>query len=60
MLGGGFEYIIQKHMLLLWRMYRIHTGDILGTALCTIPGLKHSETDVVGEVFVDQQQDSPP
>jgi hypothetical protein len=34
---GGFLSIIQEHMLLLWRMYRIHTRVFLGTALCTIP-----------------------
>jgi hypothetical protein len=51
---GGFLSIIQEHMLLLWRMYRIHTRVIfLGTAMYNTTGLKHSETDVVG-VFVDQ------
>jgi hypothetical protein len=51
---GGFG-IIQEHMLLLWRMYRIHTRVIfLGTAMYNTTGLKHSETDVVEEVFVDQ------
>jgi hypothetical protein len=52
---GGFLSIIQEHMLLLWRMYRIHTRVIfLGTAMYNTTGLKHSETDVVEEVFVDQ------
>jgi hypothetical protein len=51
---GGFLSIIQEHMLLLWRMYRIHTRVIfLGTAMYNTTGL-HSETDVVEEVFVDQ------
>jgi hypothetical protein len=43
---GGF-LIIQEHMLLLWRMYRIHTRVIfLGTAMYNT----HSETDVVGSL----------
>jgi hypothetical protein len=29
---GGFLSIIQEHMLLLWRMYRIHTRVIFLTA----------------------------
>jgi hypothetical protein len=41
--------IIQEHMLLLWRMYRIYEY-IPWYRLCTT-GLKHSETDVVEEVF---------
>jgi hypothetical protein len=52
---GGFLSIIQEHMLLLWRMYRIHTRDIPWySAMYNTTGLKHSETDVVEEVFVDQ------
>jgi hypothetical protein len=32
-------------------MFRMQQVIFLVQPLCTIPGLKHSETDVVGEIF---------
>jgi hypothetical protein len=48
---GGFLSIIQEHMLLLWRIGIQHMYNTTG---------KHSETDVVEEVFVDQLGLPPP
>jgi hypothetical protein len=50
---GGFLSIIRAHAALM-RMYRIHTRVISLVHMYNTTGLKHSETDVVEEVFVDQ------
>jgi hypothetical protein len=41
-------------MLLLWRMQNTYQSDIPWYSAMYTTGLKHSETDVVEEVFVDQ------
>jgi hypothetical protein len=51
---GGFLSIIQEHMLLLENVQNTYQSIPWYSAMYNTTGLKHSETDVVEEVFVDQ------
>jgi hypothetical protein len=52
---GGFLSIIQEHAALMENVQNTYQSDIPWySAMYNTTGLKHSETDVVEEVFVDQ------